>query len=362
MPVYRLTSNYIWNSFQNSHKKHIIITGNRGIGKTTILNSLFPNVLPGITTWAVPQKCVYLKDNESDEVTQVGVFNPNRGNFENKMEIHHNGFNTLGIKTLKKAIQSDSKWVRIDEIGYLESHSTQYLEMISEVMKHKQLVAVVRKQNLKHLKELCERDDVFLIDLDEPFQKIGCIIMASGLGKRFGENKLIKEFHGKPLISYILEATANLFSRRVVVTRHEEVANICRRQNVDVILHDLPYRNNTIRLGLETLLDTTHCMFCTGDQPLLTQETIAALTLATINEPTKIVRPICDNSVGSPVIFPQSTYDELLQIPQGKGGGYVIKQRPELVQYLPIKDPNELKDIDTKEDFDTLQSIKKHKP
>ena len=32
------------------------------------------------------------------------------------------------------------------------------------------------------------------------FPKIGCVIMASGLGKRFGGNKLMADFQGKPLL------------------------------------------------------------------------------------------------------------------------------------------------------------------
>ena len=189
------------------------------------------------------------------------------------------------------------------------------------------------------------------------FEDIGCIIMASGLGKRFGENKLMTDFHGKPLISYILDATSNIFRRRIVVTRHESVAALCKEKNIAVILHDMPHRNDTIRLGLEMLLDTSHCMFCTADQPLLKQETIVALARSAINTPFKIIRPICEDTPGSPVIFPKSTYNELLQLPKGKGGGYVMKQHPDFVQYLPIKDSSELKDIDTPEDFLYLQQL-----
>ena len=126
---------------------------------------------------------------------------------------------------------------------------------------------------------------------------------------------------------------------------------------LEVILHSMPHRNDTVRIGLEALLDTDHCMFCTSDQPLLKQETIAALALLATNVPIKIIRPIYQTTPGSPVIFPKSTYDELLQLPEGKGGGYVIKQYPELIQYLPLDDPNELEDIDTPKDFLRLQQV-----
>ena len=357
MPVYRLTSNCIWNSFHHSNKKHIIITGNRGSGKTTLLNTLFSNTLPGITTWAKPQKAVYLKENTSDNITIVGLYDNTVHGIENKMKLHGDGFSTLGIDALKNALLSETNWISIDEIGYLESQCTDYLNTITYIMEQKHIIAVVRKQNLSHLEKLCKREDVFLIDLDAPLGDMGCIIMASGLGKRFGANKLMADFNGKPLISYILDATSGIFKKRVVVTRHKDVATLCEKIGIEVILHDLPHRNDTIYLGLKTQLNMEHCMFCTADQPLLKQDTIMSLALSSVNAPMKIVRPIYEKSPGSPVIFPQWIFEELLHLPESQGGGYIMKQYPDCVTYLPITEPYELEDIDTKEDFIRLQQI-----
>lgn len=40
--------------------------------------------------------------------------------------------------------------------------------------------------------------------------RIACIIMASGLGKRFGSNKLMASFHGAPLIHSVLDVTGSV--------------------------------------------------------------------------------------------------------------------------------------------------------
>ena len=355
MPAHSLTSNCIWNSFHNSNKRHIIITGNRGSGKTTLLHKLFPDALPGITTWAQPQTAVYLKENTTNSITKVGVFDASLAGSENKMQLYGNGFSELGIKALNNALLAESEWISIDEIGYLESQSTDYLNQIAHIMKKKHIIAVVRKQNLSHLQSLCDRDDVFLIDLDKPFGDMGCIIMASGLGKRFGKNKLLTDFCGKPLISYILDVTSGLFPKRIVVTRHAEVAKLCEHKNIDVVLHALPHQNDTIRLGLDKIIDTKHCMFCTADQPLLQKDTITSLALLSINAPHKIIRPIYGSTPGSPVIFPQWAFEDLLHLPEGNGGGYIIKQYPDSVQHLSIDNSYELEDIDTIEDLIRLQ-------
>ena len=189
------------------------------------------------------------------------------------------------------------------------------------------------------------------------FPKIGCVILASGLGKRFGSNKLMADFQGKPMIQRALDATAGLFAKRVVVTRHEQVAALCREQHVEFVLHDLPNRNDTVRLGLETLGDLDACMFLPGDQPLLRRETVAMLLERWKENPDSIVRPIYEDSEGSPVLFPSWAFPELLNLPEGKGGGVVIKNHPHAVHRVSVADPFELADADTPEMLETLKSF-----
>lgn len=188
------------------------------------------------------------------------------------------------------------------------------------------------------------------------FPKIGCVIMASGLSKRFGSNKLMADFLGQPMITRILDATDHLFSKRVVVTRHQSVADLCRERNIPVVLHDLPHRSDTVRLGLEAVGDVDRCMFCPGDQPLLSRETIASLLLNAVNDTESIWRPCCDATPGSPVLFPKWTFPELMTLPEGKGGGFVAKKHPDYCRMMDITNGWELVDADTP---DALEHIKR---
>lgn len=189
------------------------------------------------------------------------------------------------------------------------------------------------------------------------FPQIGCVIMASGLGKRYGSNKLMVDFCGKPMIQRALDATDGLFAKQVVVTRHEQVAALCREQSVEVILHDLPNRNDTVRLGLEALGDLDACMFLPGDQPLLRRETVAMLLESRKENPDSIIRPAYEDTEGSPVLFPSWAFPELLDLPEGKGGGAVIRNHPHAVHRVPIADPFELADADTPEMLETLKGL-----
>ena len=189
------------------------------------------------------------------------------------------------------------------------------------------------------------------------FPQIGCVIMASGLGKRFGSNKLMADFHGTPLIQRALDATEGLFAHRVVVTRHESVAALCRAKNVDVVFHDLPHRSDTVRLGLEALPELDACLFLPGDQPLLRRETVSMLLETRKEYPDRIIRPAYEDTEGSPVLFPAWAFPALLNLPEGKGGGAVIRQHPQQVYRVSISNPFELADADTPEALALLAQL-----
>lgn len=192
---------------------------------------------------------------------------------------------------------------------------------------------------------------------------IACILMASGQGKRFGGNKLLADFHGKPLFAQMLSTTdlPVLFTTRLVVTIHPQIQELCLSYQqphlpTQVLLHSEPNRNDAIRLAMEQLLPLhlDGCMFCPGDQPLLSQESLRSLVHAFQKEPDFIWRLSFDGRPGSPVIFPSRFFPELMTLPEKKGGSFVIQKYPELVRTVSAQDAAELMDVDTQEDLDYL--------
>lgn len=324
------------------------------MGKTTLLSKLAPQPLPGITTWAVGEKGVWLRENGTERTAPIGIFDPMLSLAEQRMALCREGFLNLGIPALDRAGAAPGEWAAIDEIGYLETDCPEFCDAIRQLMERKRVIAVLRKQDTPFLRELRRREDAFVVDLDRPFGNLGCVILASGLGRRFGGNKLMAPFHGKPLICYALDATEGIFAQRIVATRHEDVAALCKEREVDVILHDLPGRNDTVRLGLQAMEPVAGCLFCPGDQPLLKRETVEALALSAVEDPESIWRPCFAENPGAPVLFPQWVFPELLMLPQGKGGGFVAKMHPQRVRTLPVRDAYELRDVDTPEDLAEL--------
>ena len=180
--------------------------------------------------------------------------------------------------------------------------------------------------------------------------------MATGLGPRFGGNKLMTELGGVPLVQHVLRATDDLFARRVVVTRHSDVAYLCDDPGIEVILHSEPRRNDTVRLGMEKMTGCDTVTFVQGDQPLISANSMAALLRGAEGHPTCIWRASFRGTPGAPVLFPSWSFDELRSLPPGKGGGVVAKAHKERVRTIEVSSKWELFDVDTPDDLRALQT------
>ena len=150
------------------------------------------------------------------------------------------------------------------------------------------------------------------------------------------------------MIQWALDATEGIFCRRVVVTRHPAIAELCRRQGIQVVFHELPYRNDTVRLGLQAILgEIDSFMFCPGDQPLLRRETVAAEVDFFLAHPDKLVGLAHNGVRGNPCIFPAAYFPELKALREDRGGSSVIRRHEE--DLLLFEAPaQELEDADTR--------------
>ena len=97
--------------------------------------------------------------------------------------------------------------------------------------------------------------------------------------------------------------------------------------------------------------------FTPADQPMLRRETVSALALASKSIPSSIWRPVCNDTPGSPVIFPEWAFEELMSLPEGKGGSDIIKKYPERVRTINVRDMFELKDADCPDDLKELLEL-----
>lgn len=190
---------------------------------------------------------------------------------------------------------------------------------------------------------------------------IGCVVMAAGDARRFGENKLAALFDGKPLIRRALEAVpAEEFSAVAVVTQYPEV------EAMAVEFGFIPVRNphpdwgisHTIRLGLEALGACDAALFQVSDQPMLRRETVAAEVAFFREHPDNLVGLGHNGVRGNPCIFPAAYFPELLALKEDHGGSSVIRRHEEdlLLFECPAR---ELEDADTRQALRAMEERKR---
>ncbi len=190
---------------------------------------------------------------------------------------------------------------------------------------------------------------------------IGCVVMAAGDARRFGENKLAALFDGKTLIRRALEAVpSEEFSAVAVVTQYPEVEDLAAEFGF------IPVRNphpdwgisHTIRLGLEALGDCEAALFQVSDQPMLCRETVAAEVAFFREHPDKLVGLSHGGVRGNPCIFPAAYFPELLALTEDHGGSNVIRRHEEdlLLFECPAR---ELEDADTRQALRAMEERKR---
>ena len=190
---------------------------------------------------------------------------------------------------------------------------------------------------------------------------IGCVVMAAGDARRFGENKLAALFDGKTLIRRALEAVpSEEFSAVAVVTQYPEVEDLAAEFGF------IPVRNphpdwgisHTIRLGLEALGDCEAALFQVSDQPMLCRETVAAEVAFFREHPDKLVGLSHGGVRGNPCIFPAAYFPELLALTEDHGGSSVIRRHEEdlLLFECPAR---ELADADTRQALRAMEERKR---
>lgn len=390
--------------FKMSDKKHLFITGERGNGKSYLLNSILNQLeetmdmsdffnLNYLLSRRTDTPEVVIKSNLIDDGKEYVIGRPRTltpvpPKNGNNMTIVEDGFINCACPAIMKHLMTsaDSVFV-IDELGYLESSCGEFQEHIRTLLDNSRVLAVIRKQSTEFLDSIKSRSDVLLIDIDNTFSSISCIIMASGMSKRFGTNKLLAPFNNNTLFENAINISRFVsFGKTLAVTRHDELVQICEREHIHCIKHNMPYRNDMVRLGVSHILRETHkhkscctqgILFLPSDQPLITKTSLQLLCLLFIyynnsyfacnstdkssnanndysnnnNNNNKICRLAFNENAGAPVIFPACYYNELLTLPQGKGGGFIAKKHPAQVVLVPAQDEYELYDIDTPNDL-----------
>lgn len=159
--------------FDKSGKRSLLITGSKGIGKTTLLEHLCAGqAFPGVRSWAERAEdgtafTVWLQDRATGRCAAAGRWQ------QGKMQPCPEAFETLGVQALRTAVSAAGEWAVVDEIGFLEQQCPAYGAALHKLFDTRRVIAVLRKQDLPLQQMLLSRPDVWVVDLDDQFSSTG---------------------------------------------------------------------------------------------------------------------------------------------------------------------------------------------
>ena len=200
---------------------------------------------------------------------------------------------------------------------------------------------------------------------------VGALVLAAGLGRRFGSAKLLALWRGRPIVSYVLDVVAasrerSFLTAGIVVHRPDDfdTPGMARDRGLE------PHRNSrpetgmasSLRLGLNALMaerwqPLDGALVVMGDQPLVRGDVIETLVHAF--EPTMdLVRPRYagdPDAPGHPVIVHRRLWDRARSLTGDEGFRVMATWKDVRLSTIPVEGCNP--DVDTPDDLARLDGV-----
>jgi len=188
---------------------------------------------------------------------------------------------------------------------------------------------------------------------------ITAIVLAAGLARRMGRQKLLLGLSGKPVIRWAVEGVLPHVGDLIVVTGHDDAGVRAALAGVVVrfVVNPRPEdgQGTSIATGASALRPGTEAaLVVLGDQPRLPVDVIPMLLRERERTGRAIVAPVYEGTQGTPVLFSAAVFPELVALKGDAGARAVVGARPERVARVMIETPMP-PDVDTPDDYERLR-------
>jgi len=183
------------------------------------------------------------------------------------------------------------------------------------------------------------------------------LILAAGASKRMGKPKQQLIFHNQTLLHRIITAATDLKAGPVLVVLNDPAIVVESEAVKTIINHQWQEGMSTsIRCGINVLqnsfpsIETLIITVC--DQPYITVELFQEMVVAYQDTQKPVIACSYADTIGTPVLFHQSIFPELLELSGDKGARQLINKDRHRVGLVNF--PLGYIDIDTEEDYGRL--------
>lgn len=179
--------------------------------------------------------------------------------------------------------------------------------------------------------------------------RFGAVLLAAGSGSRFGTNKLLAPFGGRPLIARAMDRLAELSLERVaVVTAYPQVAQLARTYGFEPVhnVHPEYGQSHSIVLGVQALGDMDALLLLAGDQPLLTGDSLSRLVRAYAQSGRGIACLQDGTHMGNPALFDRAYFPALCALEGDRGAKSILRANESDLLVVACGREDELSDCD----------------
>lgn len=185
--------------------------------------------------------------------------------------------------------------------------------------------------------------------------RIAILLLAAGQSSRFGDNKMLADIQGQPLLSHSLATLSELPDCDILTVlgaRHQQLQAILGEQASLVCSDYALGMGHSIACGVGALLASTYrypaVLIALADQVALTARDYRKL-IATYQSGHPIAAAHYHNRLGAPAIFDRHYWPELQQLTGDQGARSLLAHHRNRV--APVTMEKAAQDIDVKQDL-----------
>jgi molybdenum cofactor cytidylyltransferase len=186
---------------------------------------------------------------------------------------------------------------------------------------------------------------------------ICAVVLAAGLSRRMGTQKLLLPFGGTSLIGHVVDRVLQSEVERVnvVVGPHSEaIVAALEGRPVSLVINPCPEAEmlDSVRCGLRALTaEGDAVLLVLGDQPGLSPTLVNQLANAWRASGKLIAVPTHGGKRGHPLLFSTRFCPEILERYDDTGLRGLLRGHPDEVHEFHVSEPGILLDVDRPEDY-----------